>query len=109
MLHLAGGDSKDSVEKQFGKIANPTVHIGLNQIRLVVNEIIRTYGHPKEVIVEVARDLKQSRDQKKEMDKQQAENQKRNDRIREEVASYLKVIQENVKRADIQKVLLWED
>ena len=39
------------------------------------------------MIVEVARDLKQSGSEK-EMDKQQAENQKRNDRIREEVASY---------------------
>ena len=109
--HVAfgSGDSKDPVEKQFGKIANPTVHIGLNQIRLVVNEIIRTYGHPREVIVEVARDLKQSRDQRQQAETHQKENQKRNDRIREEVAGTLKVIQENVKRADIQKVILWEE
>jgi CRISPR-associated endonuclease Csn1 len=31
----------DPDEKRFGKIANPTVHIGLNQVRVVVN-VIRT-------------------------------------------------------------------
>jgi len=48
----------DSPEKRFGKIANPTVHIGLNQLRKVVNALIKRYGHPAEVIVEVARELK---------------------------------------------------
>jgi CRISPR-associated endonuclease Csn1 len=54
------GEPKDPPEKRFGKIANPTVHIGLNQVRTVVNALIKRYGHPSEVIVEVARELKQS-------------------------------------------------
>ena len=29
-----------------GKIANPTVHIGLNQLRQIVNALIKRYGHP---------------------------------------------------------------
>jgi CRISPR-associated endonuclease Csn1 len=48
-------------EERYGKIANPTVHIGLNELRKVVNALIRRYGHPSEVIVEVTRDLKLSR------------------------------------------------
>lgn len=58
------GDPNDVPEKRFGKIANPTVHIGLNQVRKVVNTLIGHYGLPNEVVVELSRDLKQSREQK---------------------------------------------
>jgi len=103
------GDPADSPEKRFGKIANPTVHIGLNQIRKVVNELIGRYGHPSEVIVEVARDLKQNREQKADQQRQQAENQKRNERIRAELSGLLHVAEYAVKTADIQKFILWEE
>jgi CRISPR-associated endonuclease Csn1 len=53
--------ASDPPEKRFGRIPNPTVHIGLNQVRLVVNKLIDRYGPPSQVIVELARDLKQSR------------------------------------------------
>src|SRR5690606_28814569 len=56
--------SINSDERQYGKIANPTVHIGLNQLRKVVNEIIDVHGKPSEIHIEFARDLKLSRDQK---------------------------------------------
>ena len=103
------GDPSDHPEKQYGRIANPTVHIGLNQVRLVVNHLIKRYGHPSEVIVEVARDLKQSQEQRKEDNKRQADNQKRNDRIRDEVAKITGIDPTNVTRTDIQKVILWEE
>ena len=100
----------DTNEKRYGRIANPTVHVGLNQVRTVVNALIKRYGHPSEVIVEVARDLKQSRQQREEENKRQALNQKRNERIRRDIANakfngneYL------VKHADIQKWILWEE
>jgi CRISPR-associated endonuclease Csn1 len=86
--HVGFGSGKrdDPPEKRFGKIANPTVHIGLNQARVVVNALIKRYGHPSEVIVEVARDLKQSWEQRNEDKEQQAENQKRNERLRTDAA-----------------------
>ena len=96
-------------EDRYGKIANPTVHIGLNQIRVVVNAIIRKYGRPTEVVIELARDLKQSREQKQEDQKRQAANQKRNTRIRAEAAAILGSAPERVSRADIQKWILWEE
>lgn len=43
------GNENDSEEKRYGKIANPTVHIMLNQLRRLVNELIRDFGHPKEI------------------------------------------------------------
>lgn len=103
------GELKDPPEKRFGRIANPTVHIGLNQVRVVVNALIKRYGHPAEVIVEVARDLKQSQEQRRETQEQQAKNQRRNERLRREAAGVLGVAEERVRHADIQKLILWEE
>lgn len=109
--HVAFGSGKpqDPEEKRYGKIANPTVHIGLNQLRRVVNDLIRRYGRPSEIVLELARDLKQSSEEKAETQKRQAENQKRNERIRREVAALLGISEDRVKRDDIQKWILWEE
>jgi CRISPR-associated endonuclease Csn1 len=106
---FGSNDPKDNDEKRYGKIANPTVHIGLNQVRLVVNALIKRYGHPSEVIVEVARDLKQSKDQRKEEIERQTENQKRNKRLRTTIAGVLQISEERVRRDDIEKMILWEE
>jgi CRISPR-associated endonuclease Csn1 len=106
---FGSGNSEDPAEKRFGKIANPTVHIGLNQVRTVVNTLIKRYGHPSEVIVELARDLKQSQEQRREETKRQTKNKVRNDRLREFISAKLQINKENVKVADIQKMILWEE
>ena len=119
------GKPEDPDEKRYGKIANPTVHIGLNQVRLVVNELIKRYGHPSEVIVELARGLKQSRDHSQSSGEpyrekagcscqrcvtaQQANNQRRNSRLRADIAGVLNISPERVRAADIQKMILWEE
>lgn len=109
--HVGFGTGKlsDPPEKRFGRIANPTVHIGLNQVRLVVNALIKRYGHPSEVIVEVARDLKQNQEQRKEDNERQAKNQRRNERLRAQAAAVLRTVPERVRHADIQKFILWEE
>lgn len=109
--HVAFGSGKpeDPDEKRYGKIANPTVHIGLNQVRTVVNALIRKYGRPTEVVVELARDLKQSREQKQDAQRKQADNQRRNTRIRERIAETLGISLERVRGRDIQKWILWEE
>ena len=109
--HVAFGSGKpgDPDEKRYGKIANPTVHIGLNQVRTVVNALIRRYGRPTEVVIELARDLKQSREQKADAQRKQAENQRRNARIRKAIAEVLNTSEERVRGADIQKWICWEE
>ncbi len=52
---------------RFGRITNPTVHIGLNQLRRLVNRIITVHGKPDDIVVELARDLKLSEDQTREV------------------------------------------
>ncbi|MDR2155360.1 MAG: type II CRISPR RNA-guided endonuclease Cas9 [Burkholderiaceae bacterium] len=102
-------DNPRNEEERYGKIANPTVHIGLNQVRTVVNALIRRYGRPAEVVIELARDLKQSREQKLETQRRQADNQKRNARIRQLIAEALDISEERVRTGDIQKWILWEE
>jgi len=106
---FGSGNPADTEEKRYGRVANPTVHIGLNQVRVVVNALISRYGHPSEVIVEVARDLKQNQEQRKEENERQAKNQARNSRLRAEVAKVLNISPERVRAADIQKMILWEE
>jgi CRISPR-associated endonuclease Csn1 len=61
-------------EREFGRIANPTVHIGLNQLRLIVNELIRRFGHPAQIIVELAREFGMSGKRRREIEREQQEN-----------------------------------
>lgn len=108
---FADPDAKegDPPERRFGRIANPTVHIGLNQVRVVMNGLIRRYGHPDEIVIELARDLKQSWEQRMEALKRQADNQRRNDRLRELAAGLRDCAPEQVKHADIERLILWEE
>lgn len=73
--------AKDSNERKFGKIANPTVHIGLNQLRQLMNALIRRYGHPHEIVVELAREFGLSGDHRREIEREQAQNQERNESL----------------------------
>jgi CRISPR-associated endonuclease Csn1 len=72
-------------EKDFGKIANPTVHVALNQLRKVVNAIIKENGNPSEIHIELARDLKISKDEKREIENQQKKNEKENEELKNEL------------------------
>jgi CRISPR-associated endonuclease Csn1 len=71
-------NSKVGDEKIYGRFPNPTVHIALNQLRVVVNALITRYGKPAEINVELARDLKMSKRQRDELLKEQAQNTKKN-------------------------------
>lgn len=92
----------------FGKIANPTVHVALNQLRVVVNQIIRKQGgKPKRIHIELARELKNSKKLNDKISKEQAANRNKNDKLK-------KIMQEefgiqNPSRDDFQKMKLWEE
>lgn len=58
----------------YGRITNPTVHIGLNQLRRLVNLIVTVSGKPDQIVVELARELKQSEKQKAEINRKNRDN-----------------------------------
>ncbi len=82
---LGTGDPGDGNETRWGRFPNPTVHIGLGQIRRTVNALIRVYGPPAEVVVEMTRSFKLSPVQLAKVESEQFENQRRNDTRREEL------------------------
>lgn len=79
------GSAKVEDERRFGRIPNPTVHIGLNQLRQLVNALIRRYGAPHQIVIELAREFGLSGERRREMEKEQAENQKRNEALDAEI------------------------
>jgi CRISPR-associated endonuclease Csn1 len=85
--HVAFGsnDPADPEEKRYGKFANPTVHIALNQLRRLVNQLITKYGKPDEIVIELARELKQSKKQKDEERQKNRKNEEANKARRAEL------------------------
>ena len=105
--YTAGGSDRaqDPDEKRFGKLANPTVHVGLNQLRKVVNAVTEAYGRPREIVVELARELKQGRQRRREVMQEQAANVRRNERIAKEIEA----LGELVSGENIRRYKLWEE
>jgi len=101
-----GENYKGNDEERYGRIANPTVHIALNQLRKLVNALIRRFGNPDQIIMEVARELKLSKTKKDELFREQTKNQKENERIEKELKDLglLKISSE-----DKKKYKLWEE
>lgn len=61
---------------------NPVVLRALNQARKVVNALIKTYGSPHEVHIEMARDLSRPFDERRDIKKAQDEFRDRNEKDR---------------------------
>ncbi len=111
--HVGFADPKakddDPPEKRFGRIANPTVHIGLNELRKVVNSRIARYGHPSEVVVEVARELKQGQQQRKDEHQRQGDRQTQNDIWRQQIKELPGRGSSDVSAQDLQRMRLWHE
>ena len=72
---------RDAYDEQtrIGMVSNPTVHIAMNQLRLVVNELIRRFGHPCSISIELARELPAGKEGRTKITREQTQNQKRNE------------------------------
>lgn len=67
-----------------GKIANPTVHRGLNQLRKLTNNLIDKYGKPDRIHLELVRECFTSKKQKKAHELRDKANQILKDQARKE-------------------------
>ena len=96
---VARASSSDSVKGRYGYEAsaagdaeflgrppdylrNPAVEKALHELRKVVNAVIRTHGKPDVIRVELTRDLKRSKEDRKRIEDQQGKNRRSNDRAR---------------------------
>ena len=100
---------KDCIPRQNNpddkRIPNPTVHIAMNQLRLVVNDIIDHLGKPDEIVIELARDLPMGVKTKREFQNNQKKNADTNKRINKE----LEKLGRTTNRSNREYYKLWEE
>ncbi|MBO7333076.1 MAG: hypothetical protein J6U64_05375 [Alphaproteobacteria bacterium] len=100
-------DNPTTPEERYGKIANATVHVALNQVRQVVNELIRHYGQPFDISIEYARDLNASAEERQKMTKNRDDNEAENERIKKEL--FEKTGRSDWTHRDIEKYKIWKN
>lgn len=86
-------------------LPNPIVRQALVEVRKVVNAVIREYGIPARIHVELAREAKKSARAREEI---RFENAKRR-RLREEAAREIEAVGDKPTGPKIQKYLLWKE
>jgi len=109
-VHFSGGHALPSlppVHKSLPALRNPAVERALTELRKVVNAILRVYGKPHEIHIELARDLKRPRKERKELWKSFRERQGNRERLAAEITKKTGLQQPT--RTDIEKALLWEE
>ena len=96
-------------EIKYGKIANPAVHMMLNQLRLVINDIIYIYGKPCQINIEVGRDVGISEKKKKEQEKQNKDNRNRNEKAKKYLQKhYLRTTKNNILKYKLAEEQSWK-
>ncbi|MCH8558028.1 MAG: type II CRISPR RNA-guided endonuclease Cas9 [Balneolia bacterium] len=90
---------------EIQKIRNPIVITALFELRKVVNELIDHYGKPDQINIELARDLKVSKDKRNDIRREQQRLERENDRVKSELDKIGQVISHE----NILKYKLWEE
>jgi len=88
-------------------LKNPTVKRALNELRKVVNAIVREYGKPDIVRIELAREMKKNRKERKSIWDRNQEQRTWREKAAEEIIREAGI--KDPKRADIEKYLLWQE
>ena len=127
-LHAAGYLRRDELQRRLfdqlpdptrvslrdcriGDIPNPVVKRALVELRKVINSIIREYGKPDEVHVEMARSLRMGPKARKEYNQRNREREADRSRAADEIRGYRQKYPESgvrVNRDSILRLLLWE-
>ena len=71
----------------------------------VVNALIRQYGKPAEIAIELARDLKLSREERRRVEEKIKENTERNEALRKELVA----LGQKVNRENLQRLKLYHE
>lgn len=85
-------------------LRNPVVQKAMHETRKVVNAIAHKHGKPATIRVEMARDMKLTRKQREQVQKEQNENERRRKQAREIIRAEFGI--QEPSREDIQKYLL---
>jgi CRISPR-associated endonuclease Csn1 len=92
-------------------LRQPVVEKVLNQLINLVNAILSNpkYGRPDEIRVELARELKQSRDERNDTFKRINEIERYHDKIRKILSEHPEYPRKTITKRDIERYKLWEE
>ena len=102
---IPGNGTEIDYQSRIGMVSNPTVHIALNQIRHLVNELIKRFGPPSSIALELARDLPLGEKGLKALNKEMAVNTKRNEDARKELIEH----GQRVTHDSLLRLKLWKE
>lgn len=88
-------------------LRNPVVEKILNQMINVINEIIKTYGKPDEIRIEMARELKKSQEERELLDAAIRKNTAESEKMRKELEEEFGI--QHVTRNDILRYKLYNE
>ena len=88
-------------------LRNPVVEKILNQMINVINEIIKTYGKPDEIRIEMARELKKSQEERELLDAAIRKNTAESEKLRKELEDEFSI--QHVTRNDILRYKLYNE
>ncbi|MCC7293510.1 MAG: type II CRISPR RNA-guided endonuclease Cas9 [Phycisphaerales bacterium] len=100
-------DRLPPLRKAIGEIRNPAVERTLTELRKLVNEIVRVFGKPEIIRIELARDLKRARKERERLSKENAAREKLRLKAKARILAEAGV--QEPRRSDIEKALLWEE
>lgn len=95
------------VADELTGLTNPVVSRALSELRRVVNAIVREYGKPEMIRVELARDLKKSRKHRQDITKKNRDNEKARQEAAREILK--ETGDHNPSRRDMEKFILYEE
>jgi CRISPR-associated endonuclease Csn1 len=100
---------KRQMEKLLSGIRNPTVLRTLGELQKVVNTLLRAYGRPDEIRLEFARDLKQSVEKRREIERDQSKREKAREAARKKLRELGKAADGPEGEENVLRLLLWEE
>jgi CRISPR-associated endonuclease Csn1 len=100
-------DAVPVVRESLKTLRNPAVERSLTELRKVVNAIIREYGKPYEIRIELARDLKKPRQERVTATKNNRKRQSEREAVKAKILKECGL--EYPSRADIEKAMLHEE
>ncbi|WP_373482663.1 type II CRISPR RNA-guided endonuclease Cas9 [Acetobacterium sp.] len=105
------GHSKKSLlpplEHQNPEITSPVVKRSISQTIKVVNAIVKKYGVPMSVNIELAREMSKNHEDRKAIEKEQKENFEKNDKIKKRLKDEFSI--HFPTNQDVVKLKLWEE
>jgi CRISPR-associated endonuclease Csn1 len=96
----------EKMKKLLGEIRNPAVLRSLTELRKTVNAIIRRYGLPEKIHIELARDLKKTKKERQRQTELNRDREKLRQEATEELRKHDAVRFANPRNSDIEKYLL---